>query len=316
MVQHGYELLEMEIDALEEDLTEKQITILKENRMNDARALGIIQGAASNFIFPRIVNEETAKAVWDTLQQEYKGDVKVRKVKLQSLRRDFEYTRMREDEPLKDYFSRLFDVVTQMKTYGEELPNGRIVKKLLISLTKPYDSIVSVIEETKDIDTLNVQDVMVSLRAFDQKLERHADGATEKVFQSLNISGCSNHMTAHESLLSDIDTAYTGKVKMGNGNIVKATGKGTLIIKTKRGRRHIKEVMLVPGLEENLFSVGQMMEHGYILSFGETIVEIYDDMTLSNLVMKVEMKNISFPLLLKCLEEVARKASTIDSERL
>ncbi|KAM1349745.1 hypothetical protein ACFX2F_003784 [Malus domestica] len=123
-------------------------------------------------------------------------------------------------------------------------------------------------------------------------------------------------MTAHESLLSDIDTTYTGKVKMGNGNIVKATGKGTLIIETKRGRRHIKEVMLVPGLEENLLSVGQMMEHGYFLSFGDTTVEIYDDRTLSNLVVKVEMKNKSFPLLLKCLEEVARKASTIDSERL
>ncbi|XP_070681678.1 uncharacterized protein [Malus domestica] len=137
MVQNGYELPEMEVDALEEDLTEKQISTLKENRMNDAKALGIIQGAISDVIFPRIANEETAKAAWDTLQQEYIGDVKVRKVKLQSLRRDFEYTCMKEDEPLKDYFSRLFDVVTQMKTYGEELPNERIVQKLLISLTKP-----------------------------------------------------------------------------------------------------------------------------------------------------------------------------------
>ncbi|KAM2591021.1 hypothetical protein TB2_043472 [Malus domestica] len=198
MVQDGYELPEMEVDALEEDLTEKQIATLKENRMNDAKALGIIQGAISDVIFPMIANEETAKAAWDTLQQEYRGDVKVRKVKLQSLRRDFEYTRMREDKPLKNYFSRLFDVVTQMKTYGEELPNETIVQKLLISLTKPYDSIVTVIEETKDTDTLSVQDVMASLRAFDQRLERHSDGATEKAFQSLKI-GSSNHSNQHQN---------------------------------------------------------------------------------------------------------------------
>ncbi|XP_068328040.1 uncharacterized protein [Pyrus communis] len=182
MVQYGYKLPEMEVDALEEDLTETQLKTLKQNRMENARALGIIQGAVSDTIFPRIANKEIAKGAWEVLQQEYRGDTKVRKVKLQSLRRDFEYTRMRENELLKDYFTRLFDVVNKMKTYGEDLLNERIVQKLLISLTKPYDSIVSVIEETKDIETLSVQDVMASLRAFDQRLERHADFAPEKAF--------------------------------------------------------------------------------------------------------------------------------------
>ena len=74
--------------------------------------------------------------------------------------------------------------------------------------------------------------------------------------------------------------------------------------------------MLVPGLDENLLSVGQMMEHGYFLLFGGTVVEIYDDKSLSNLVTKVEVKNISFPLVLKYLEEVARKASVTGSMKL
>ncbi|KAM1055261.1 hypothetical protein ACFX15_028303 [Malus domestica] len=123
-------------------------------------------------------------------------------------------------------------------------------------------------------------------------------------------------MTAHESLLIDIDTNFIGKVKMGDGNIVKATGRGTLVINTKKGRRCIREVMLVPGLDENLLSVGQMMEHGYFLLFGGTVVEIYDDRSLSNLVTKVEAKNKSFPLMLKYLEEVERKASVTGSMKL
>ncbi|KAM1265738.1 hypothetical protein ACFX2J_035386 [Malus domestica] len=41
MVQYGYELPEMEVDALEEDLTETQLKTLKQNRMEDVRALGI-----------------------------------------------------------------------------------------------------------------------------------------------------------------------------------------------------------------------------------------------------------------------------------
>lgn len=46
-------------------------------------------------------------------------------------------------------------------------------------------------------------------------------------------SECSNHMTAQESLLINIDREFTGKVKMGNGQLVSATGRGTLVIETK-----------------------------------------------------------------------------------
>ena len=67
---------------------------------------------------------------------------------------------------------------------------------------------------------------------------------------------------------------------------------------------------------ENLLSVGQMMEHGYFLLFGGTVVEIYDDRSLSNLVTKVEVKNRSFPLVLKYSEEVARKSTVTGSMKL
>ncbi|KAM2916321.1 hypothetical protein FF1_045250 [Malus domestica] len=170
----------------------------------------------------------------------------------------------------------------------------------------------------KDCRSNNVQQVNCAnqveeeanvLCAFNAKVERN--------YEVWYIdSGCSNHMTAHESLFIDIDTNFTGKVKMGDGNIVKATGRGTLVINTKKGRRCIREVMLVPGLDENLLSVGQMMEHGYFLLFEGTVVEIYDDKSLSNLVTKMEVKNRSFPLVLKYLEEVAKRASVTSSMKL
>ncbi|KAM1567638.1 hypothetical protein ACFX13_047467 [Malus domestica] len=144
-----------------------------------------------SMLYRKTSQKHNSKRAWEVLQQEYKEDTKVKKVKLQSLIRDFEYTRIRENELLKYYFTRLFDVVNKMKTHGEELPNERVVQKLLISLTKPYDSIVSVIEETKDIETPSVQDVMAPLIAFHQRLERHADFATEKAFQPLYVGSSS-----------------------------------------------------------------------------------------------------------------------------
>ena len=42
--------------------------------MKDAKALGLIQGAVSEVIFPRISHEESSHGAWNILKQEFHGD--------------------------------------------------------------------------------------------------------------------------------------------------------------------------------------------------------------------------------------------------
>ncbi|CAL2226909.1 unnamed protein product [Prunus armeniaca] len=156
--------------------------------MKDAKALGIIQGAVSDDIFPIISNEETSKGAWDILHQEFHGDKQVKSIKLHGLCRDFEYTRMKDDETLSVYLSRLLELVNQMKGYGEDLSGGRLVQKLLISITKEFDPVCYVIEQTKDIETIEVQEVITALRGFAQRLDRHAESTTERAFSSMSVN--------------------------------------------------------------------------------------------------------------------------------
>ncbi|CAL8115631.1 unnamed protein product [Prunus armeniaca] len=94
---------------------------------------------------------------------------------------------------------------------------------------------------------------------------------------------------------------------MGTGDLLQATGKGTLVVETQRGKRYINEVLLVPGLDENLLSVDQMMEHGYYVLFGGNMAVIFDDSSLNNVVAKVVMGgNQCFPLSLKSITLAAR----------
>ncbi|KAM1013254.1 hypothetical protein ACFX15_042488 [Malus domestica] len=187
MVESGYRA-----PTKEEELTEAERKLLRENVVKDARALGIIQGAVSDQIFPRIATQESAKAAWDILKQEFVGDKQVRSVKLQGLRRDFEYTRMNDSESLSVYIAKLFDLINQMKSYGEDLSNQRVVQKLLISLPKSYDSIAAVIENTKDLDTIDAQDVVAILKGYEQRLDRHGESSMEKAFASLKFVPRSN----------------------------------------------------------------------------------------------------------------------------
>ncbi|XP_070673187.1 uncharacterized protein [Malus domestica] len=169
-------------------LTEAQTKELKENIKRDAKALGVIQNAIPDEIFPKISNETSAKSAWDVLEKVYRGSTKVRPVKLQSLRRDFEYIRMKDDELLDDYLSRLSEIINQMKSYGEILSDERIVQKYLIRLPRKYNNIVSIIEETKDLSTLSGEELIGSLKGFAQRLSRHDNNDVENVFQTLTVN--------------------------------------------------------------------------------------------------------------------------------
>lgn len=52
-----------------------------------------------------------------------------------------------------------------MCTYSEEITDQKIVEKILISLLEKFEYIVAAIEESKDLVTLTVQQLMSSLES-------------------------------------------------------------------------------------------------------------------------------------------------------
>ncbi|KAJ0017426.1 hypothetical protein Pint_11322 [Pistacia integerrima] len=109
----------------------------------------------SEEIFLRIMGVTIAKEAWDTLQEEFQGSEKVHTTKLQSFRRDFENLKMEDNESPKDYYSRIKELVNQMRAYGENITDKKIVRKILITCTEKYDLVISAIEESKDFRKIN-----------------------------------------------------------------------------------------------------------------------------------------------------------------
>lgn len=84
---------------------------------------------------------------------------------------------------------------------------------------------------------------------------------------------------------------------MGNNNEVEVQGKGTIAVDTKYGKNIIiHDVMFIPGLKQNLISVGQLMRNGYFAIFDDDKYEVYEKKT-GKMVIAVKMtKNKMFPL--------------------
>lgn len=116
-------------------------------------------------------------------------------VKFQGICRDFEYVRLKYGEALFDYLTKVFGLINQMKMYGEKLLNKRIFEKILISLTPQYDIIVVVIEGTKKISEIEPNEVVVTLKEFEQRLMTHLNDndAIERAFSSLSLQGRNNN---------------------------------------------------------------------------------------------------------------------------
>ena len=88
-------------------------------------------------------------------------------------------------------------------------------------------------------------------------------------------SGASSHMTKSKANLHDYKQFGTPeRVTMGNGNIAKALGAGSIRMKVRRGRFKtgfllMERVLYVPELESNLYSIRAHNESGKFSEFGQ-----------------------------------------------
>ncbi|KAK0596432.1 hypothetical protein LWI29_015641 [Acer saccharum] len=110
--------------------------VLKDVKKKDAKALFFIQQAVAESIFPRISAATKSKEAWDALKNGYQGNAKVKTVKLQTLRRKFETSLMKENESMQDYFCNLMETVNNIQKFGEELTDAKVVEKILRSLPR------------------------------------------------------------------------------------------------------------------------------------------------------------------------------------
>jgi hypothetical protein len=168
LVSNGYE-------ALAENATEAQQITFKETKKKDCKALFLIHQCVDSANFEKISSATSSKQAWEILQNAHGGGDKVKKVRLQSLRRQYELLGMMDKESIGDFFTRLQTLVNTMKNLGEQISDQMIIEKVLRTLNPQFDHIVVAIEESKDLSTMSVNELQGSLEAHEQRLKERKD---------------------------------------------------------------------------------------------------------------------------------------------
>ncbi|GKU85713.1 hypothetical protein SLEP1_g340 [Rubroshorea leprosula] len=332
--------------------TEKSLAAeVKDLRKKDAKALLVLQQVVTDSIFPRIANATKSKEAWTILNQEFYGDDKVTIVKLQTLRKEFENLCMKGSESVQDFISRVSVIINQLKTYGDQVDDRKVVEKVLRCLPSKFDHGVAAIEETKDFSVYSLNQLMGSLLANEERMNRFAEKNMEQAFQTkVEVSsqekndhrgstsrgrgrgsyrGCgrgqggssstrqNNHMIGVRSLFRTIDETVKLKVRLGDNKQVQIEGKGIIAIRTKSGiEKLIHDVYYIPNLAHNLLSVGQLVENGYVVEFHDGLCEIKCSKSNMSLAKIPMAKNKMFPLEISFLNDLALVANVKDDSKL
>jgi hypothetical protein len=91
-----------------------------------------------------------------------------------------------------------------------------------------------------------------------------------------------------------LQSTEVAKVRIGNGDCIAAKGKGTVAITTNSGTKTIFDVLYVPDIDQNLLSVGQLIEKGMKVIFENQSCYIFDAARQKILQARMRDKSFSF----------------------
>ncbi|XP_075095351.1 uncharacterized protein LOC142173625 [Nicotiana tabacum] len=170
------------IQPLPANPTLAQIKAHSDEKTKKYKAKTIIQNSVADSIFSKIIACETVKEVWETLKQEYQGSERGRQNQILNLKRDFESLRMQDDETIAKSSDRISLIVNKIRLLDEDFKDDRIVEKILVTIPERFESKISFLEESKDLSTISVAELISALQAQEQIRAFRQDKVTEGIF--------------------------------------------------------------------------------------------------------------------------------------
>ena len=170
--------------------------------------------------FKKISNVEVAHTIWNILQTVHEGTKVVKINKLQQLTTKFESIRMSDDECFDEFYAKLNDIVNSTYNLGEIYDQPKIVRKILRSLTEDIRLKVTTIIESKDVNSIFVDELVGSLKSYELDLPKtnksksmalkSIDDVDENGFNSKVMNAIYNAVSMEEfKRISNVEVAHT-----------------------------------------------------------------------------------------------------------
>jgi hypothetical protein len=91
---------------------------------------------------------------------------------------------MKDNESVDAFMTQVMSVVNHLRKFGDDIENKRVIEKVLRSFLKKFEPVVVPIEEFKDLNLMQIDELIGSLVARESRISRYEEGSMEDSFKS------------------------------------------------------------------------------------------------------------------------------------
>ncbi|GJU53093.1 zf-CCHC domain-containing protein [Tanacetum coccineum] len=134
--------------------------------------------------YERIFMCKTAKDIWQSLLITHQGNSQVKDNKIDLLVQQYEQFTILEEESIDSGFARFNTIITSLKALDEGFSSKNYVRKFLRALHPKWRAKVTAIEESKDLSSLALDELIGNLKVHEVVMEKDSEiyrGKKERV---------------------------------------------------------------------------------------------------------------------------------------
>ncbi|WVZ62462.1 hypothetical protein U9M48_012211 [Paspalum notatum var. saurae] len=132
----------------------------KVERHDDRMALAAILRGVPSELKAVLAVKATAKEAWAAVKTMRVGEDRVKNASKQRLTKEFENLRWKDGESVDDFAVRVNTLVAGLRELGEEIKDGRIVRKVLRVVPRKWKQVAVLIEMLLDLDTMKMEELI------------------------------------------------------------------------------------------------------------------------------------------------------------
>jgi hypothetical protein len=126
-------------------------------------------------MIPLIAEKKTSAEAWETIKTNRLGDDRIKDVRVQTLKSEFDRLQMKDTESVDDFALRMKTITNEIRMLGEKFEESNAARKFLQVVPSKFLEIASAIEQFVDLKTITMEEVTGRLKAHEERLRRSSD---------------------------------------------------------------------------------------------------------------------------------------------